>query len=77
MSSTSFLIQPNYVPDSINLAEDLDAANYWFECFKDLAQKFSVQAAASSERNDNTAESRSRDFLVDFQNRLDEFKQNK
>lgn len=75
MSSTSLLIKSNYFPDSINLVKDEEAAEYWFECFRELAQKFSVQAAASSNEEDDTAESRSREFLEDFKTRLDEFKQ--
>lgn len=75
MSSTRRLIKSEYVPDSINLAEDNEAADYWFQCFQDLAKKFSQQAATSSSMDDSSAESRSQLFLLDYLSRLDELKQ--
>ncbi|KAL5274350.1 hypothetical protein ACFFRR_000842 [Megaselia abdita] len=73
----SSIITSNYVPDSINLVEDVEAAEYWFQCFQDLSQKFSQQAVASSRDDDTSAVSRSQNFLREFKQRLDEFKQNK
>lgn len=44
----SLLLDPSsYTPDTLDLNQDEEARQYWFECFGQLITKFSEQAARS------------------------------
>lgn len=54
----TLLMDPNeYNPDTLDLNSDLEAREYWLECFANMIKKFSNQAA-HSERNDPSAAAR-------------------
>lgn len=54
----TLLIDPNtYNPDTLDLNSDLEAREYWLECFANMIKKFSAQAARS-EKDDPTAAAR-------------------
>lgn len=46
-----------YNPDTLDLNSDLEAREYWLECFANMIKKFSAQAARS-EKDDPTAANR-------------------
>lgn len=54
-----------YNPDTFDLQKDKEAFDYWFLCFKDLVNKFAIQAALS-QKNDPTAEKRAQDFKMNI-----------
>ena len=76
MSVTNLLDLENYSPDSINLRDDPDAADYWFKCMLDLAKKFSIQAVSSSVavNGDNSPEQRAANYLNEYSLELQKFR---
>lgn len=74
-NSCTLLEDPSsYSPDTLNLSQDPEAADYWFECFKDLVNKFTIQAELS-QKNDPTAKRRAAEFKADYLARLDSLSQ--
>ncbi|KAH8297956.1 hypothetical protein KR018_002761 [Drosophila ironensis] len=77
MHSCSLLPDPAlYQPDTLDLNTDVQAAAYWFPCFRDLAAKFASVAAKSQSPEDPTAAQRAEQFRVAYVQQLDEHQRN-
>ncbi|CAD7092401.1 unnamed protein product [Hermetia illucens] len=64
------LENPNgYNPDTLDLAKNPEARDYWHKCFVRLVDKFAQQAIASQE-NDPTAADRAKEFKQAYINKL-------
>ncbi|XP_055677696.1 4'-phosphopantetheine phosphatase [Lutzomyia longipalpis] len=54
-----------YNPDTLNLSDDAAVRGYWFQCFRDLVKKFTIQARKSENESDDAC-MRSQRFQEDF-----------
>ncbi|XP_055626983.1 4'-phosphopantetheine phosphatase [Toxorhynchites rutilus septentrionalis] len=59
----------SYNPDTLDLSQDAEAKDYWFQCFNRLVLKFEQQAA-KSQGSDPTAFNRAAQFREHFVNQL-------
>lgn len=76
MYSSSLLPDPAvYQPDTLDLNTDGKAADYWFNCFRDMVAKF-AKVAAKSQEEDHTATQRAEQFQAAYLQRLEEHQQN-
>uniref|UniRef100_A0A8D9BAG8 Pantothenate kinase 4 n=1 Tax=Cacopsylla melanoneura TaxID=428564 RepID=A0A8D9BAG8_9HEMI len=64
----------SYVPDVVDLNADLEAREYWLNCFKESVNKFAERAIAS-QPDSNTSQERARLFKEKYISRLDHLKQ--
>lgn len=74
-SCTLLQDEANYQPDTLDLNTDAKAAAYWFPCFRELVNKFAKQAA-SSQRDDDSAEQRAAQFQAAYLRQLEEHQNN-
>eukprot|EP00099_Drosophila_melanogaster_P007423 NP_001260085.1 uncharacterized protein Dmel_CG5828, isoform B [Drosophila melanogaster] len=76
MYSSSLLPDPAvYQPDTLDLNTDGKAADYWFNCFRDMVAKF-AKVAAKSQEEDHTATQRAEQFQAAYLQRLEEHQRN-
>ncbi|XP_055531557.1 4'-phosphopantetheine phosphatase [Wyeomyia smithii] len=62
-----------YNPDTLNLLQDSEAKDYWFQCFIRLVWKFEQQAA-KSQSSDPTAVDRAAQFRKHYLEQLEQLK---
>ncbi|KMY88255.1 4'-phosphopantetheine phosphatase [Drosophila simulans] len=76
MHSSSLLPDPAvYQPDTLDLNTDEKAADYWFNCFRDMVAKF-AKVAVKSQEEDQTATQRADQFQAAYLQRLEEHQRN-
>lgn len=77
MHNCSLLPDPAvYQPDTLDLNTDAKAADYWFDCFRNLATKFAKVAEKSQALVDNTAGQRAEQFREAYIQKLEEHQRN-
>jgi hypothetical protein len=61
----------NSITDTVDLTEDFEAKDFWFNCLRELIDKISIQALNSSPINDETAFERVEKFKTSYKNKLE------
>ncbi|CAL1543269.1 unnamed protein product [Lymnaea stagnalis] len=65
----------SYLPDTVDLTQDIDARNYWLKCFADGAKK-THDLAVKSQPHEQDASERADKFLKKYLERLKSLEQN-
>lgn len=69
------LAQPElYTPDTVDLAQDIEARNYWLDCFEESSEKMKIRAC-DSQPDSPSSHHRADKFQAKFLARLRYLKQ--
>lgn len=61
----------NLITDTVNLTEDLEAKDFWFNCLKELIDKISLQVLKSAPNDDGKVQERVENFKKSYKNKLE------